>query len=303
MRLPPCCHDQLVVKENFHFEIVHEVLVFKHLRPSQHRDVKGSFAQRQQRVCTDQQLHTQDDAGMRSRKSLNDRREETGCNRFQAANPLPYDPIRDVVPISWAAANYLVVAAAESSKIGSLRELFARARSQPGKLNYNGGAGIIPYVFAGFLKSNDIDMVSVSYRETNLALQDLAEGRIQAVLAGITPALPFTQAGRIRLLSVINKTRAPLAPEIPTAIEAGYPDLTYEGWTGFYGPRDLPADVRDRIAADIRAVVADPVLADRLALAGQVARGSTPAEFSAALAEERARMTSIAKIIGATPAP
>jgi tripartite-type tricarboxylate transporter receptor subunit TctC len=212
---------------------------------------------------------------------------------------LPYDPARDVVPISWASGNFLVVAIAESLKIGSLRELFTRVRSQPGKLNYNGGAGTIPYVFAGFLKSQGLNMVPVSYRELNLAMQDLAEGRIHVMLTGITPALPIAQAGKIRLLAVTNKTRAPMAPEVPTVAEAGYPDLAYEGGSGFFGPRDMPSELRERIATDVRAVAADPVLAHRLAAAGQVARSSTPAEFAEALAQERAQLAAIVALIGA----
>jgi tripartite-type tricarboxylate transporter receptor subunit TctC len=216
---------------------------------------------------------------------------------------LPYDPVRDVVPISWAAANFLVVAAAESSKIGSLQELIARGRAEPGKLNYNGGAGLIPYLFAAFLKRNKADLVSISYRELNLALQDLAEGRIQVMLTGITPAWPLAQAGKVKLLAVTNPTRAPMAPGVPTAVEAGYPDLTYEGGTDFFGPRDMANDLRDRIAADIRAVAVSPVLAERLASIGQIARNSTPAEFTAALLHDRETMKSIVRSIGTKPTP
>jgi tripartite-type tricarboxylate transporter receptor subunit TctC len=216
---------------------------------------------------------------------------------------LPYDAARDVVPISWGAGNFLVVAAAQSSKIASLRELFTLTRSKPGKLNYNGGAGAIPYVFAGFLKSQGLDMVQVSYRELNLAVQDLAEGRLDIMLTGVTPSLPLVQAGKVRLLAVTNGVRTPMAPEVPTVIEAGYPDLAFDGGSGFFGPRDMPTEVLERIAADIRAVADDPMLANRLTSVGQIARSSTPAEFSAALAEERARMTAIVKLIGIKPTP
>jgi tripartite-type tricarboxylate transporter receptor subunit TctC len=214
---------------------------------------------------------------------------------------LAYDPVRDLVPISWAAANFLVVAAAQSLKVDSLQELVTRARSEPGKLNYNGGLGMIPYVFARFLKENNLDMVAVSYREPLLGLQDLAEGRIQIMFTGITPAWPLAQSGKVKLLAVANTTRAAMAPDVPTATEAGYPDLAFDGRTGFFGPRDMPNDLRDRIAGDIRAVATNPKLSDRLAAIGQAVRSSTPAEFSVELAKERELMKSIMKVIGAKP--
>jgi tripartite-type tricarboxylate transporter receptor subunit TctC len=215
---------------------------------------------------------------------------------------LPYDPVHDVVPISWAATNYLMIAVNASLKIGSLRELFAQARSQPGKLNYNAGAGAIPYVFAGFLKSAGLDMVMVPYRDQNLVVQDLAVGRIQVLVGGITPLLAPVQLGRARLLAVTNAVRAPLAPDIPTVAEAGYPALTFDAGTGFFGPPRMPSEQRERIAADVRSVAADPALADRLASVGQLARASTPKEFADAVTEERTRMASVMKFIASDPA-
>ena len=182
-------------------------------------------------------------------------------------------------------------------------ETFARASAQPGKLNYNGGAGAIPYVFAGFLKSAGLNMVPVSYRELNLAVQDLAEGRIQTLITGITPLLAPAQAGKVRLLAVTNSSRAPLAAEVPTVADAGYPDLTFDAGTGFFGPPTLSIALRERIAADIRSAAADTKLAERLASVGQFARGSTPTEFSNALAQERVRMALIMKLIAAQPTP
>ena len=86
-----------------------------------------------------------------------------------------------------------------------------------------------------------------------------------------------------------------------TAIEAGYSELTFEGLLGFFGPRGIATELRDRISADVRAVAAEPAMIDRLAAVGQIAHGSTPAEFAAAIEEQRAKMAVSAKLIGSRP--
>jgi tripartite-type tricarboxylate transporter receptor subunit TctC len=113
--------------------------------------------------------------------------------------------------------------------------------------------------------------------------------------------MPLVQAGRARLLVVNNSQRAAIAPEVPTATEAGYSELAFDGLCGVLAGRGMPRELRERIAADVRAVAADPLVAERLASAGQVARGSTPAEFSAALEQLRAAATSMVRAIGIVP--
>jgi tripartite-type tricarboxylate transporter receptor subunit TctC len=214
---------------------------------------------------------------------------------------LPYDSVRDLVPISSVSNNFAAVAVTASLGARSLSELVTTVRAQPGKLNYHAAPGAFPIVFAGFLQSAGLQMISVSYRESILSTQDLAEGRIQIVITPLTNVLPQVQAGRVRLLAVLNKDRAPLAPATPTAKEAGYPELTFEGFSGFFGAREIAPERRDSISADIRAVGADPTIGDRLAAVGLVVHASTPAEFAAAIAEQRAQMTAIVNLIGPNP--
>jgi tripartite-type tricarboxylate transporter receptor subunit TctC len=214
---------------------------------------------------------------------------------------LPYEPTRDIVPISAATDSFSAVAVSASLKVGSLAELVTLARSRPGQLNYHAASGAFPILFAGFAKSADIDMAFVSYRESPRAVLDLAEGRIDAMLTVVTTLLPPAQAGKIRLLAVTNEKRAPIIPEVPTVIEAGHPSLAYEGLSGFFGLRDIPAERRDRIAADVRAVAADPIISDRLRAVGLTARGSSPAEFAIAIEAQRAKIAAIAKSVGIKP--
>src|SRR5262245_13713192 len=215
---------------------------------------------------------------------------------------LPYDPARDVVPISAAADTFGAVATSASLPVGSLAELVTLARSRPGQLNYHALAGAFPILFAGFAKSAGIEMAYVSYRETTAAVLDLAEGRIQVMLATLPPLLPQVNSGKVRLLAVTNKSRAPIMPTISPAADAGFPALTYESIAGFFGPRDMPAERRDRVSMDVRTVAAENGVGERLAAVGRVARGSTAIAFAAAIEEQRTQISSIARVVGTKPA-
>jgi len=216
---------------------------------------------------------------------------------------LPYDPARDLVPIAMSSENFLVVAASATLQVGSLDDLVKLARSRSAKLNWAATAGLPYFAYAGFLRNVGVEMVYVPYRDFNPALSDLGEGRIEVASVALNQLLPHSQAGRASLLAVLNKTRSPLAPSVPTAAEAGYPDLAFDGVTGFFGWRDMPSELRDRIAADIQAVAENPAVSDRLPTIGIVARSSTPSEFSAAIEAQRAKVAAIAAAVGTKPAP
>jgi tripartite-type tricarboxylate transporter receptor subunit TctC len=219
-----------------------------------------------------------------------------------AINPLiheklPYDPARDLVPISTAAVNCLAIAVSESLKVNSLAEFIALARVHPGKFNWAATPGLPQYAFAALQQTAGLDMHQVSYRDFAPALQDFSEGRIHAISSSLTLLLPLVQSGKAKMLVVTTRERSPLIAEVPTAQEAGYPELTFEGVVGFYGWRDMPSDLKDRIAADIRAVATDPVIGERLAASGTIVRAGTPAEFASAIEDQRARVASAARTI------
>ncbi len=208
---------------------------------------------------------------------------------------LPYDSVRDLVPVAWVADNFIGIAVPETLKVNSLDDFVKLARSQPGKLNWAASPGVPHYVFAALQKSAGIEMMQVSYRDFRPALQDLGEGRIQAVATGVALLVPQMQAGKVKLLMVNNRQRSPQAPEVPTATEAGYPELTFEGAVGFYGWRDMPTGLKERIAADVRAVATDPTTAARVANMGSALRVGTSTEFAAVIEEQRAKIAAIAK--------
>jgi tripartite-type tricarboxylate transporter receptor subunit TctC len=214
---------------------------------------------------------------------------------------LPYDPVRDFLPISTASDIFVAIAATESLKVTSVEDLVKLARTQSGKINWASAPGITQYVFATFERRSQLGMTRVPYRELAPALQDLSEGRIHVMAHSLSALMPVLQAGTARLLAVHNRQRAAIAPEVPTVVEAGYSELAFDGFCGLFAWRHMSKELIERIAADVRAIATDPVIGERLASVGQVARGSTPAEFSAALEQQRAAAEAMVRVVGITP--
>jgi tripartite-type tricarboxylate transporter receptor subunit TctC len=187
-------------------------------------------------------------------------------------------------------------------KVGSLGELVALARAQPGKLNWATATGISDFLFASLLKSANLDMSKVPYRDTVQPSTDLAEGRIQLYWGALAIVRPHVQAGKVKLLAVSNSVHAPDEPNVPTVKEAGFPALGFDGLVGLFGPRDMADDVRERIAADIQTVAADPAIGARFSSTGQVVSPGRPAEFAASIEAQRATVAAIAKEMGIKPA-
>ena len=206
---------------------------------------------------------------------------------------LPYDPAADLVPICPVADYFLAVAAAPALKVSSLEDLVRLARAEPGKLNWAASPGLPEYVFASLQRSAAITMTEIAYRDFNQALTDLGEGRIQVAATGLPSFLPHVQAGRARLLVLPGRTRSPLAPDVPTATEAGYPDLTFDATGGLFGWRDMPEELKTRIAADVREAARDGAIGARLTSVGAVLHTGTAADFAASIEEQRAKIAAI----------
>jgi tripartite-type tricarboxylate transporter receptor subunit TctC len=214
---------------------------------------------------------------------------------------LPYKS-SDLLAIARVSNTIITLAVPTSLNVGSLADLVALARAQPGKLNWAGVTGALDFLFAGFLQHAGLNMTKVPYRNPVEAANDLAEGRVQAYLSALAIVRPQIEAGKIKPLAVTNKVRAPTAPDVPTVKEAGYPDLSLDGLVGFFGPPEMSSALRERIAADIGAVVAaDPTIGQRLTATGQIPNVGGPTEFAAAIEEQRAQIAAIAKELGIKP--
>src|SRR5262249_30821536 len=193
----------------------------------------------------------------------------------------------------------IVIAVPASLEVKSFTDVVSMARQQPGTLNWAGGTGAADFLFAGFLKSRALTMNKVPYRNVVDAVNDLADGRVQVFDASLAVMRPQLQAGKIKLVAVSNSVRAPTEPSVPTVNELGYPELTLDSVVGFFGPPRMPLPLRERIAADVREVMgADPVIAERLSLTGQLPSPAGPVEFGAAIDEQRARLAAAANELG-----
>ncbi len=212
---------------------------------------------------------------------------------------LPYVPA-DLNPIARVSNTILVVSVPTSLGVGSMAELVALAREKPGKLNAALVPGITELVFTGFLKSSALDMAKVPYRDIVQAGSDLAEARVQVMMSSLAVVQPHMQAGKVRLLAVTSHQPVTMLPGVPTVAEAGFPALELEGLVGLFGPRGMTAELRERIAADVRAV-ADQEIATRLAATGQVMNTGTAAEFAQAVDAQRAQVATLAQAVGMTP--
>jgi len=215
---------------------------------------------------------------------------------------VPYDP-RDLLPVARVSNTVVCIAVPASLNIGSLKELMAMVRDQPGKLNWATVTGVTDIIVAGYLKSAGLDMARVPYRDTVSALNDLVEGRIQFYGAAYAIVRAQAQAGRIKALAVTNRTRAPGLADLPTVAEAGFPELSFDGLVGLIAARGsgMTDALRERIASDVQAAAADPVIMERLTATGQIVSPGTPAEFAAAIDEQAAHLATFAKALGIKP--
>jgi tripartite-type tricarboxylate transporter receptor subunit TctC len=208
---------------------------------------------------------------------------------------LPYDQ-SDLSPI--ARISYTIVTVAVPPSINSVKDLFARAKTEPGRLNWATVTGVTDFVVAGYLKNVGLEMSKVPYRDTVQALNDLSEGRIHLYIAALAIVRAQAEAKRIKVVAITNRDRAAERPDLPTVAEAGYPELEFDGLVGVFGPRNMSDEARARIVEDIRAVASDPEITSRLGATGQVVRPGTGAELTAAIDEQAGRVESFARALG-----
>lgn len=212
---------------------------------------------------------------------------------------LPYDPVADFVPIASAGGVTLTIAAAAGIEASSLATLAALVRQRPGVYLWTtpapGGPELVLKAFSALEK---LEMKQVRYRETSIALQDIAAGRVQIVVGSLPTIASLVQAGRVKILAVTNTTRAAAIPEIPTVKEAGYPQLTLDGQWGLFGWKGMPDDLRRRLARDMTKAAADAELVTRLSAVGLSIDAGTPEDFTVAVDRQRQQAATLAQLAG-----
>ncbi len=210
---------------------------------------------------------------------------------------LPYNP-RDIAPVARVSSTLVSISTPPQLGFNSLGDLFAAARKEPGKLNWASVTGATDLVIAAFLKREGIDMVKVPYRDPVQAVNDAAEGRLQFYWSSYAIVRGAIEGGRVKLLAVTPTEPSKLVRGVPTAIQAGFPGLTFDGLVGFYGPQDMPNELREKIATDVREVLADPAIVSRLEATGQEVVPGSAAQFASDIDKQRVGAADNAKVLG-----
>jgi tripartite-type tricarboxylate transporter receptor subunit TctC len=213
---------------------------------------------------------------------------------------LPYDP-KDMIPVARVSKTVVAVSVPASLNVNSLKELEALARAKPGQLNWTTATGFTDFVFAGFLHTVGLTMTKIPYKNPAGAVTDLTAGTIQVYMPAYAIVRSQVEAGRVKVLAVTNRERAPAIPNVPTAVEAGYPSLEFDGLVGMFATADMAADVRAKIAADVADAAKDPELVQRLTATAQIVSPGNGAEFAVSIAQQRAQVEAVAKLFGNKP--
>jgi len=210
---------------------------------------------------------------------------------------LPYDPVKDFIPVTQLTSTYTVLAVNPRIGVASLRDLIALARSKPGAINYGStGVGGALHLAMELLKSMaSIDMLHVPYKGDALLSPALLSGEVDAAFLPLSAALPHAKSGKLRILAMSNEVRSPTIPEVPTFAEAGLPGFELVGWLGIFVPAKTPAEIVNRIRSEMARAIRLPEVKERLPAWGYEAVGSTPEEFTAKFRNDLATYAKIIK--------
>jgi tripartite-type tricarboxylate transporter receptor subunit TctC len=211
---------------------------------------------------------------------------------------MTFDPETDLVPIAGVAKVQIAVAVPTSLGISTLAEFVALARANPSQTSYAVAPGFSEFVFDGFVKENGLGIAKVPYRDITKSPIDLGENRIQLSMQSYAAMRSYAQSGKIKYIAINDRVRSPIAPDIPTVVEAGFPSLLASPVLGLLGPRDMPLELRRRIAADVVAALDDKTIGERLAITGQPAAPMDVDAYTAALEEQYAQVARIASVLG-----
>ncbi len=214
------------------------------------------------------------------------------------------DPMKDLQPVTMVATSCFAIAINPSVPAQNLMELVNYVKANPGKLSYGTpGAGTMNHLSGEMLKSltGIKDLPHVPYRGAGPAITDAIAGQIPMIVPAMTnQVLEFHRTGKLRLLAITNPTRLPVAPEIPTAVEAGVRGLVAQQVLGLFAPAGTPDDATAQIAKANRAAMADEAYRQSLINAAviPVTEDWSTEKFDKFMAEEVARWTPIVKAIG-----
>ncbi|MGA0116301.1 MAG: Bug family tripartite tricarboxylate transporter substrate binding protein [Burkholderiales bacterium] len=212
---------------------------------------------------------------------------------------LPYDTLKDFAPVTLVAQSPLVFVAHASLKAGSIRELIAAAKAQPGKINYaSSGPGTGGHMSVELLKSlTGINLVHIPYKGAGPALIDVVGGQVQMICTSPLPAMPHVKAGRLRALGMTSLERSPAYPDVPTVAET-VPGYQSTLWYALLAPAGTPPAVIRRVHGEAVKVLTDAQVRNQLLKLGATPVGNTPQQLQAFIGDEIARWKKLVKQTG-----
>ncbi|MGE0560006.1 MAG: tripartite tricarboxylate transporter substrate binding protein [Burkholderiales bacterium] len=212
---------------------------------------------------------------------------------------LPYDTLKDFAPVTLVAQSPLVFVAHASLKAGSIRELIAAAKAQPGRINYaSSGPGTGGHMSVELLKSlTGINLVHIPYKGAGPALVDVVGGQVQMICTSPLPAMPHVKAGRLRALGMTSLERSPAYPDVPTVAET-VPGYQSTLWYALLAPAGTPPAVIRRVHGEAVKVLTDAQVRNQLLKLGATPVGNTPQQLQAFIGEEIARWKKLVKQAG-----
>jgi len=229
-----------------------------------------------------------------------------GAVATHAINPtlyasIPYDPVRDFIPVTQVASTPNVLVVNPSVPAASVGEFIAYARANPGKLNFGSGSTGSAGHLAGelFKTQAGVEMTHVPYKGAAPAMNDLVGGQIQLMFDNLASSLGQVKAGRVRALAVTTARRTSLAPDLPTIAESGLPGFDINTWFGIFVPANTPREVVERLHAEFTRALALPDVKERMLALGAEPVGSRPDEFAAYIRAEGEKYARLIKASGA----
>jgi tripartite-type tricarboxylate transporter receptor subunit TctC len=214
---------------------------------------------------------------------------------------LPYDPLKDLVPIVLVADAPLVLVVPANSPYKTLQDVVAAAKNKPGDITFGSpGNGTVAHLTGELLQTAaGIKLQHIPYKGSAQAITDLIGGQVQAYMSSVPTALSHIKAGKLRPLAVTSTRRVPAIPDVPTVGEAGYKGFDANTWFGLVAPKGTPPAVVEKINAEVNKVLKSPDVRDKFAAEGGGPMGGTAAEFAALLRTDHAKWGKVVKESGA----
>ena len=213
---------------------------------------------------------------------------------------MPYDVKKDFALITVVVRVPEVLVVHPSLPVESLSAFISYAKANPGKVNFgSAGGGSITHLAGELLKAEaKIDIVHVPYKGAAPAVSDLLGGQVQMGIFDVPILLPHIRSGKLKALALTSAKRASSLPEVPTTVEANYPNVTSDNWYGLVAPAATPRDVLRRIHAAATAALKSPALVEQYAKVSGIASPGTPQDYAAFLAAEQAKWSKVVQAIG-----